>query len=169
MPKLRVAGLAALILFVSFMEIRGGAATLAQHAAAVDPTTEGFIKYSAITASGPVTNDAGFDAWQVTGPGGSSFYGQSVNYATAFAQGWRLTARVRIVSGTGWAFVGLNPLTDHVRFDVGVRANGADAVIGLFDTISTTAQSITLAGSASNWLLLDLVYDPATARATLYR
>ena len=148
--------------------VAGAAAAIAQHLGAANPTTEGFTQFSGVSAPAAVVNDGGFDAWRLTGSAGTGFYGRTVNYAPGFAQGWRLTARLRVVSGTGWAYTGLNTSTDRPRFDVGVRVVGADAVVGLFDTASTTSLSYTLAGGANSWILLELVYDPATAQATLF-
>ena len=101
-------------------------AALAQHLGAANPTTEGFTQFSGISAPAAVINDGGFAAWQFTGAGSSAFYGHPVNYAPGFVQGWRLTARVRVVSGTGWNYFGLLTSTDRPRFDVGVRTVGAD-------------------------------------------
>ena len=111
---------------------------IAQHFGTADPTSEGFARFSGVTTVAPVANDGGFAAWQLTGTGNAGYYGHTVNYAPGFTQGWRLTARLRIVSGTNWAYVGLNTATDRPRFDIGVKAVGPDALIGLFDTLSTT-------------------------------
>ncbi len=143
-------------------------AALAQHLGAANPTTEGFTQFSGISAPAAVINDGGFAAWQFTGAGSSAFYGHPVNYAPGFIQGWRLTARVRVVSGTGWNYFGLLTSTDRPRFDVGVRTVGADTEVGLFDTNTTTSLAYTIPGAANTWVFLELVYDPATALATLF-
>jgi len=111
----------------------------------------------------PVTGDGGYDAWQVQGIGGIGYYYKPVDYSAAFVEGWRITARMRLVSGTGAAGVGLNPGGDKPRFDVHLSASGADAVISLFGS----SLSYTVSGGANAWHLVDLVYDPTTARANL--
>jgi hypothetical protein len=133
MPKPRAAGLVATAILISLMHGRSGAALLSQHVGATDPTTEGFAQFNTITSTGPVSNDGGFDAWQVTGSAGGccGFFGQEISYANAFTAGWRLTARMRVVSGSGAAYFGLNTLSDRPRFDAGVRTVGGDAVVGL--------------------------------------
>ena len=145
-----------------------GVTTLAQHLGAANPTTEGFTQAGGVSAPAPVVNDGGFDAWRLTGSGGTGYYGHTVNYAPGFVQGWRLTARMRVVSGTGWAYFGLLTSTDRPRFDVGVRTVGADTEVGLFDSNTTTSLAYTIPGAANNWFFLELVYDPATALATLF-
>ena len=131
----------AAVAITMLMTARVTTAVLSQHVGSADPLTEGFAKFSTVTSQAPVANDGGFAAWQVTGLGNSSYYGHTINYSNAFIQGWRLTGRLRVVSGSGYAFIGLIASTDRPNFLVGVRAVGANAVVGLFDTAFT--QSVT--------------------------
>ena len=142
-------------------------AVLSQHAGNTNPLSEGFLNVGGITTSGPVTNDGGFDAWQVVASGSSGYFYQRIAYAAAFTQGWRLTCRVRVVTGSGYAYCGLNTASDRPRFDVSILNVGADAVIIMTQSIGLAGPSYTVTGGAGTWLLLEMVYDPATTQASL--
>jgi len=141
-----------------------GGSILAQHIESKDPLTEDFLDRGGITLSGPVAGDNGFDAWQMSGSGCCSYFYQPVDMTLAFGQGWRLTARLRVASGAGTAYVGLNPAADQMRFDVAVAAQGQDAIVSL----PGSNLSYVAPGAANQWIQFDLVYDPSTTSATLF-
>lgn len=151
------------------LAILGSAAsTLVQHVGLTDPISEGFVDRGGMASFGPVSNDNGFDAWQIVAgqPCCSYFYHPltDAQAAQAFAEGWRLTGRMRIVGGQRHAALVLDTGAARPRFDVRLETVGADAVISLPDS----ALSYTIAGGANQWVLLELVYDPVTATSALY-
>ena len=100
----------------------------------------------------------------MTGTGCCSYFNHPIDYAGAFAEGWRLTGRVRVVGTADAAYIVLNPGNDRPRFDVGVAAVGSDAVVSL----TGSALSFAVPGAAHQWLQLELVYDPNTSSASLF-
>jgi hypothetical protein len=138
-------------------------AVLAAHTGSTPPLTEGFFHFGGLTTSAPVIGDGGYDAWQIGGSGCCSFYYKPLDYTTGFTRGWRMSGRVRLVSGSGIAALRLNTAGDRPEFGVTVQAEGADAIVRLY----LSPLSYRVAGGANAWLLLELVYDPATGRASL--
>jgi MBG domain (YGX type)/Cep192 domain 4 len=141
-----------------------GGSILAQHIENRDPLTEDFLDRGGITLDGPVTGDNGFDAWQVSGSGCCSYFYHPVDTTAAFGQGWRLTTRVRVVSGAGTAYATLNPAAGQMRFDVAVATQGQDTIFSL----PGSNLSYVVPGAANQWIQFDLVYDPSTTSATLF-
>jgi hypothetical protein len=138
---------------------------LAEHRGALDPLSEGFLDRGSMTGKVAVPDDGGYPAWRLQGSGGTGYYYKPLDYTAAFAEGWRLSGRVRLVSGGGYLYVSLNPAPDRPRFDVTVAASGSDAVVALLN--ASPALSYTVPGGATSWLVLELIYDPATERARL--
>lgn len=76
---------------------------LVEHSGAIDPLTEGFVKYSFATNTvvGPVVDDIGRDSWAIEAPlggGGTPSYRYDLSSAeqqAALSQGWRLFGRMR--------------------------------------------------------------------------
>jgi hypothetical protein len=140
----------------------------ALHSGNADPITEGFTKLAGINSVAPVNDDAGYSAWQiVSGNNTTAYYFKPFDYVPAFQQGWKMTARLRLVETPGgsasFAYFGLNTHPGIPRFDVVVSRSGADAKIELFQS----SLSYTLPGAAASWILAELRYDPVSKTAAL--
>lgn len=75
------------------------------HTGNTDPTTEGWTQDPTTVPEGvtigPITGDGGYDAWQVVDTSSNELryqYALSSEELTNFQQGWKMSARVRIVN-----------------------------------------------------------------------
>jgi hypothetical protein len=147
-----------------------GAATLARERTGLaNPTTVGFVSNGSPVGS-PVSNDggSGLDAWQVAGSSGGDGYNSVLTEqekAAAYARGWRLTATIRAVSGSGFANVAFGP--GRKRFDINlVKTAGGDTLVRLNTSITPLAGlEYLIAGTAYH--TYELVFDPSSQTATL--
>jgi hypothetical protein len=137
-------------------------AMFVQHLGSADPVSEGFVQSVYVASGEPIAADGDYAAWQMAVPGCCGVYQQHVDTTSGFQHGWRLSARARIVSGSGGFSVALNPTLSN-RFAVDVTPSGADAVV----TLEGSDLSYTVAGGANQWLLLELLYNPLIAEASL--
>jgi hypothetical protein len=88
------------------------ALTLVEHVGNSDPTTEGWAVLVSSSPVGPLTNDAGFDAWFIDDTSASLLAQHVYNYdlsetdaLSASTYGWAMTARVRVSPTSSSAFV----------------------------------------------------------------
>lgn len=140
-------------------------AVLVQHRGRTDPRNEGFMDRGGMETSAPIWNDLDLrDAWQISGRGCCSSFYHPVDGAAVFAQEWRFRAIVRIGKGSGHAALVLDTGAERPRFDINVAAIGGDAVI----TLPGSTLSHRVPGAAHRWLELELRYNPASARASLF-
>lgn len=143
----------------------GASAVLVQHVERTDPRTEGFIDRGGMDAFGPVWNDLdGRSAWQITGRGCCSYFYHPVDDSALFTAGWRLTAIVRVGSGSGHVGIILDTGENHPRFDINLAAVGPDAEIRL----PGSPLVYRVPKAAHRWLQLELRYDPESRRASLF-
>jgi hypothetical protein len=102
-------GLLLLVAVISAVALAGtaqaGLVTVIDHTGNTDPTTEGWTQDPTTVPEGvtigPITDDGGYDAWQVVDTSSNELRYQhtlSSEELTNFQQGWKLSARVRIVN-----------------------------------------------------------------------
>jgi hypothetical protein len=149
----------------------GTPTALFERSGVADPVAAGFTPLNGPTG-GPVPNDAGsgFDAWNVIGSSGGAGYIAPLSAAqkqAAYARGWRLTGKVRAVSGSGFVNVAFGPGLKRFDMTISLDTNG-DTVVKLSDTVLPhTGPQYTLVGSGSSYHTFELVFDPLTQRARL--
>ncbi len=168
------------------------AGSFALHQGANDPTTEGFSFESLFGPSsvGPVSNDMGYNAWNITAlsDGTQAYYIQNFTAAQNHelaTEGFTMTLLARVPGGP-MNSPGANfyPSVDDTvdfgngrRFDLalGLNTNG-DTVAYLATSYAGNGgghfhiggPSYTLAGSGTGYQLYELVYDATTMTADLY-
>jgi hypothetical protein len=164
----------AFLLIVAGARVNTAVPLIVQHLGNSNPESEGFVRQPGISGV-PTISDGSFSAWQTTGTDPCcSFYHQGLgvdeaDYAAIMSRGWRMTSRLRMVSANSapnYAIVGFFPSGPR-HYDVIVQTTGADAVVRLFDA-GPSPLTYTVPGGANQWLLLDLVYRPATGTASLF-
>ena len=153
------------------------AATLALHSGANDPTSEGWTKVSNPNSvfAGPELNDqnSGLDAWKIDDFGaGFLFYSRvitSTDNANATANGWRLSARLRIVDTSGGNIgVDASPFMAYrngtTNYQIHFRADAdGDPIAYMATSFSPPAGAqFTLQGGGSGYHLYELDFNPAT-------
>ena len=172
---------------------QANSATIALHQGAAEPLTEGWtnVYYDAITniltsgnvspgvAVDPITDDMGFDAWQVNDNSTASFSNGGYVYElsateleTALSNGFRLTTRLRVVDTLDAVegSISVHFSTGGTRWQMifGSDDNGDPTVTLADDDTSKLGPSFTLEGSGGGYHLYDLVYDPVSATASLF-
>src|SRR3954447_9146391 len=106
------------------------ASIIFNHSGANDPVNEGWTKLNFTTATaGPVINDQGFDAWNVTDSGGLLRYSQPVSATLtqqASVNGFIVSARIRSVppDAADWGESVYFGGPSVWEFQVGSAANG---------------------------------------------
>ncbi len=168
------------------------AGSFALHQGANDPTTEGFSFESLFGPSsvGPVSNDMGYNAWNITAlsDGTQAYYIQNFTAAQNHelaTEGFTMTLLARVPGGPMNApganfYPSVNDTVDFGngrRFDLalGLNTNG-DTVAYLATSYAGNGgghfhiggPSYTLAGSGTGYQLYELVYDATTMTADLY-
>ena len=178
-----VFGASFLLLLFLAPQVYGGSILVASHSGATDPLSERWTQVyfgtSDVTA-GPVVNDlgTGIDAWYVydTGTdlgdlGGYSAAVSSTLVALGNAYGWKLSAYIRVLSGSGTA--GGSPMvlyrdgTKSWQLHFGTTAGG-DPIVRLYGGPSGPSVDYTLTGLGGQYNLYELIYDPVRAEADLY-
>jgi hypothetical protein len=167
---------------------------LIQHQGSTNPLTEGFgtVSFGASSTTGPLSNDLGLAAWQISGSGQSAQFGyesgalSAAQKADIASQGFTLTFTARVVQGLAPAYDSTNHITiggsfldtGSKRFEVelGLNANGDTVAVlptsidngGPGESIRAPGQSFTLTGSGSSYHTYSLVYNPTTQTADLF-
>ncbi len=180
---------AAMILLTIGLESARAGQILAVHQRDTDPTTEGFTPMQFVGSSsvGPMANDLGLPAWQITGLSQSSQFayvapGLSASEQSDIAsQGFTMTIVARVLqNGLAPAygspdFVTIGGATVNyagVRWevDLGFNSHGDTVVVlpttvdagGPGGSIRSFGQSYTLMGSGSTYHTYELEYNPST-------
>jgi hypothetical protein len=149
------------------------AVTLCEHAGAADPTTESFTVYTEDEPNltiGPVVGDMGYDAWNVNSQGASICNYQYLpppEEEAMIAQGWTLSARIRMVDADDPVDGGVHwRIMDHESrfwiFGMGSTADG-DPIIKDWQH-----SAITLDGLGNGYHLYELVNQDADGVAELF-
>jgi hypothetical protein len=153
------------------VDVTGGTPATRRHVGATDPLTEGFGGGQIGT---PVSNDGGtgLDAWRIASAnGGGDYYASALTAGemqAALTRGWKLTARMRLESGAGYAVVDFQGAGPRFQIALIKDANG-DTVVRLPTSGDPfVGLDYTLVGSQSTYHLYELVYDPSRQRADLY-
>ncbi len=161
---------------------------LYEHTGNTDPATEGWIvSNNSNLEAGPVTNDQGFDAWFVrdNSTTASNFIHQIPTLEQtqeAWAKGWALRARLRVVESLeqnagGLVFVEYNSLLpgNLRRFSLAfVNETDGDTTVVAYNGSNDifngvlTGPRFTLEGSNGGYHLYEWVFDPTTATADLF-
>ena len=163
------------------------------YTANADPTTEGFPNTGTVAPSstcGPLANDLGLPAWQITGQGQSSQFAYESNAFSASQTadmsnlGFSLTIVARAIQNLAPAYDSTNHVTcaganlsfAGVRWliNLGINSSGNTVVVlptsldddGPGGSIRTPGPSYTLTGNGYH--TYDLVYSPATNSASLF-
>ena len=164
------------------------------HIGSVDPTGEGFTVEACCgqSASGPISNDLGHDAWSIAGQARSyqfGYYSGTLSpgqKADIGNQGFVLTLEARASQGVALVYDSSSHITvggaavdmGTSRFEIGLGVDGnGDTVVvlptsidpfGPDGSIRTPGPSYTLVGSGSSYHIYQLVFNSETRSADLF-
>jgi hypothetical protein len=166
----------------SFIDFFGASSVIAEHKGGTNPTQEGWTASEGTAPHGLVTNDQGYDAWnindnQTAGSAASYTKNLSSSDLTQLAtKRWKLSTRVRVVDNNdspGDISVWNELDTGSKRYGLhfGSDASGNPIVIlpTAFTSLPTgyTGYSYTVQGG-SKYHLYELIFDPTTNKAEVY-
>ena len=165
------------------------------HLGNTNPITEGFsiIETAAIVATGPITNDAGRNSWEMA----ALSTGTQYSYVSgAFApnekldistNGFAFSFEARVIQGVATttystanpyliAGAGIDNGTKRFEVLLGLDFNGDTVVVlpssinneGPGNRIGATGPNFTVVGQGNGYHKYDLLYSPTTQQASLY-
>jgi hypothetical protein len=192
--KREILMLLALVLLLGGMGQAAGG-VIALHSGATDPTTEAFAGTTLVnppSTEGPLTNDLGLPAWQITGSGQSSQFDYSAPTFTSSQltdianKGFTLTLVARVLqNGLASPYTSGDPVIiggADVNFgglrweiDLGLDSSGDTVVVlpnsvdaaGPGNSVQSFGSDFTLIGSGSTYHTYSLFYNPSTGEGTL--
>lgn len=147
------------------------------HYGNTDPTTEGWTQAANGATFGPVTNDGGVNAWNVTDSGVNTGGGYVVvpnaaQVANGNSLGWVLRANLRVLGATMGLHEDMMVLyrdgvtSWDVRF--GLQSDGDPIVYLALPGPNSGWLSYALEGVGSTYHLYELMYDPVALNADLF-
>jgi hypothetical protein len=157
----------------SFQESPPASESIFIHKGSADPVgVESWLQKSdGATMTGPVSNDLGLDAWLVSNPPGTwSYYYRTPTpeqTAKAAVLGWRLSARIRILSGDLPGPITFYYDDGAVSWAVCLYQNSAgDPMVELWK--HGGIDPIPMTGAGSGYHDYELVYDPSTGHHSFW-
>jgi hypothetical protein len=143
---------------------RSSGGVLFQHSASANPVTEGWTVFSGTGATGSaVTNDQGFDAWNINDAtnAGYLWYSRSTTRSNSLANAFDMSARVRVIGADSPDASGMLGLEGSIvwemHFGAGVNGDPIVTMAGLSNT------SYTLTGYGSGYHLYELRHEANAA------